>query len=155
MRMVGQLHRTFIIAEGPSGLVLVDQHGAHERIIYERLLEAVDVGRERQPLLEPLLLSLDASESANWLAACERLGELGFEADLFGERTLRLRALPARLNDSGAGMSAGAAERLIRGLLDDLGPQPDEPPALRPGRRASAACHGLGQARRACSMPRR
>ena len=141
MRMVGQLHRTFIIAEGPSGLVLVDQHGAHERIIYERLLEAVDIGRERQPLLEPLLLSLDATESANWLAACERLGELGFEADLFGERTLRLRALPARLNDSGAGMSAGAAERLIRGVLDDLGPQPDEPERFDRAA-ASAACHG-------------
>ncbi len=140
LRMVGQLHRTFIIAEGPSGLVLVDQHGAHERVIYERLLEAVEGGLERQALLEPLLLPLDANESANWLAACERLGELGFDADLFGERTLRLRAVPASLDRSGAGMSAGGAERLIRGVLDDLGPQPDEPERFDRAA-ASAACH--------------
>ena len=140
LRMVGQLHRTFIIAEGPSGLVLVDQHGAHERVIYERLLEAVEGGFERQPLLEPLLLPLDAAESANWLAASERLSELGFDADLFGERTLRVRARPASLSHSGAGMGAGGAERLIRGILDDLGPQPDEPERFDRAA-ASAACH--------------
>ena len=135
LRMVGQLHRTFIIAEGPSGLVLVDQHGAHERVIYERLLQADEIGPERQPLLEPLLLPLDAAESANWLAAAERLVELGFEADLFGERTLRLRAVPAML----AGTGGADAERLIRGVLDDLGPQ-DEPERFDRAA-ASAACH--------------
>ena len=137
LRIVGQLHRTFIIAEGPSGLVLVDQHAAHERVLYERLLEPVQAGPDRQPLLEPPLLPLDASQSANWLVASERLVELGFEADLFGERTLRLRAVPAAL----AGSGASDAERLIRGVLDDMGPQAGEPERFDRAA-ASTACHG-------------
>ena len=142
LRMVGQLHRTFIIAEGPSGLVLVDQHGAHERVVYERLL---GLGRESglggsagstaiQPLLEPLLLALDAEESANWSAAADRLGRLGFDADLFGERTLRLRALPGAV-------AAADAETLIRGVLTDLTPERVELERFDRAA-ASAACHG-------------
>lgn len=134
LRMVGQLHRTFIIAEGPEGLVLIDQHGAHERVLYERLLaQSRQPAAARQPLLSPLLLPLDAVETANWSAAAERLDELGFSADAFGERTLRLRAVPAALD-------AADAETLIRGLLADLGPAPDEPERFDRAA-ASAACH--------------
>ncbi len=134
LRMVGQLHRTFIIAEGPAGLVLVDQHGAHERVLYERLLAREDRGVDgSQPLLQPLLLNLDSAEAAHWSQAGERLHALGFEADLFGERTLRLRALPAALGTVDA-------ERLVRGVLADLGPRPDEP-ARFDRAAASAACH--------------
>lgn len=139
LRMVGQLHRTFIIAEGPSGLVLVDQHGAHERVVYERLLglgrqSGSEVSAAIQPLLEPLLLALDAEESANWSAAADRLGRLGFDADLFGERTLRLRALPGAV-------AAADAETLIRGVLADLTPERMEPERFDRAA-ASAACHG-------------
>lgn len=134
LRMVGQLHRTFIIAEGPEGLVLIDQHGAHERVLYERLLaQSRQSAVARQPLLSPLLLPLDAIEAANWSAAAERLDELGFSADAFGERTLRLRAVPAALD-------AADAETLIRGLLADLGPAADEPERFDRAA-ASAACH--------------
>ena len=143
LRMVGQLHRTFIIAEGPHGLVLLDQHAAHERVMYERLLasSAGPVGHgpgsvtsASQPLLTPLLLSLDAQEAANWDASAERLGELGLEAELFGERSLRLRALPAAL-------ASADAETLVRGVLSDLGPGRDEPQRFDRAA-ASAACHG-------------
>ena len=146
LRMVGQLHRTFIIAEGPHGLVLIDQHAAHERVMYERLLAAdgangrtngsTNGDRERgsQPLLTALVISLDAQEAAHWDAAAERLGRLGFEADLFGERALRLRSLPGAL-------AAADAERVIRGVLSDLGPEPDEPERFDRAA-ASAACHG-------------
>ena len=142
LRMVGQLHRTFIIAEGPSGLVLVDQHGAHERVVYERLLglrresgSGVSAGSAAiQPLLEPLLLALDAEESANWSAAADRLGRLGFDAELFGERTLRLRALPGAV-------AAADAETVIRGVLTDLTPERVELERFDRAA-ASAACHG-------------
>ena len=142
LRMVGQLHRTFIIAEGPQGLVLIDQHAAHERVMYERLLAAdgangnTNGSRERgsQPLLTALVISLDAQEAAHWDAAAERLGRLGFEAELFGERALRLRSLPGAL-------ASAAAERVIRGVLSDLGPDPDEPERFDRAA-ASAACHG-------------
>ncbi|MXV79267.1 MAG: DNA mismatch repair protein MutL [Chloroflexi bacterium] len=140
LRMVGQLHRTFIIAEGPRGLVLVDQHGAHERVMYERLLaDAAGPSRDAsQPLLEPILLPLDAEESAHWSAAAEELLRLGFEADLFGERTLRVRALPATL---AAGRAAGWADALVRSVLADLDPAGGEPERFDRAA-ASAACHG-------------
>ena len=140
LRMVGQLHRTFIIAEGPRGLVLVDQHGAHERVMYERLLaDAAGPSRDAtQPLLEPILLPLDAEESAHWSAAAEELLRLGFEADLFGERTLRVRAVPATL---AAGRAAGWADALVRAVLADLDPAGGEPERFDRAA-ASAACHG-------------
>ncbi len=141
LRMVGQLHRTFIIGEGPRGLMLIDQHAAHERVLYERLLAADGAGgangnRERgsQPLLTALVISLDAQEAAHWDAAAERLGRLGFEADLFGERALRLRSLPGAL-------ATADAETVIRGVLSDLGPDADEPERFDRAA-ASAACHG-------------
>ena len=139
--MVGQLHRTFIIAEGPEGLVLVDQHRAHERVLYERLLAAAaGSGRPAvQPLLEPLLLSLDAEEATIWAAAADRLLALGFDADSFGERALRLRALPAAVG-------AAEAESLVRGLLADLGEHRDEPERFDRAA-ASTACHGSVEAR--------
>ena len=142
LRMVGQLHRTFIVAEGPEGLVLVDQHGAHERVLYERLLAAAAAAsaagapgaQPSQPLLAPLLLNLDAEEAANWAAAAARLRALGFDADPFGERALRLRALPGALG-------AADAETLLRGVLADLTPERGEPERFDRAA-ASAACHG-------------
>jgi DNA mismatch repair protein MutL len=139
LRMVGQLHRTFIIAEGPGGLVLVDQHAAHERVMYERLLAASSRSDEdsAQPLFEPLLLALDAEQAANWDAAAPRLRQLGFDADLFGERTLRLRALPGAL-------AAANAETLVGAVLAELsaGRSGREEPERFDRAAASAACHG-------------
>ncbi len=136
LRMVGQLHRTFIIAEGPEGLVLVDQHAAHERVLYERLLSDAAGPRAAavQPLLDPLLLSLDAEEAATFGAAADRMISLGFEADHFGERALRLRAIPEA-------MAAAEAESLVRGLLADLSGYREEPERFDRAA-ASAACHG-------------
>ncbi len=110
LRMVGQLHRTFIIAEGEQGLVLVDQHAAHERVVYERLLAAQGAGGQaRQPLLDPPLLQLAADESAVWREAGERLDALGFELDIWR---------PGRVGRSDAGAGRGA--RLDAGLGDAL-----------------------------------
>ena len=151
LRMVGQLHRTFIIAEGPQGLVLVDQHGAHERVVYERLLAATGELDARQPLLEPLVLSLDAEEALHWEAAGGRLASLGFEADPFGERALRLRAVPAALD-------AAPAEALVRGVLADLisgrgsGSGWDEPERFDRAA-AAAACHGSVRRGQALDAP--
>ena len=135
LRMVGQLHRTFIIAEGPNGLALVDQHAAHERVVYERLLAASSQpAAAGQPLLEPLLLSLDAEEAANWESAAEPLRDLGFDADLFGERSLRLRSVPGAL-------AAADAASLVRGVLADVGGGVGEPERFDRAA-VSAACHG-------------
>ena len=130
LRMVGQLHRTFIIAEGEQGLVLVDQHAAHERVVYERLLAAQGAGqRARQPLLDPPLVQLAADESAVWREAGERLDALGFELDAWrpgqpdagrGD-ALRLRAVPAAGRRGGdEPLSAAEAERWLREVLTEL-----------------------------------
>ncbi len=165
LRMVGQLHRTFIIAEGEGGLALVDQHAAHERVVYERLLAARGAGAPaRQPLLDPPLLQLGAAEAAVWREAAERLDALGFELDAWGEDALRLRAAPAA-GERGAlrlaaGLSAGAAsggaeplsaaeaERWLREVLAELAADPrGRGAAGREDERfdrvaASVACHG-------------
>ena len=141
LRMVGQLHRTFIIAEGERGLALVDQHAAHERVLYERLLAARGGGAAaRQPLLDPPVVQLDAAEAAIWSEAAARLDALGFELDAWGERALRLRAVPALgerallraaagANGTGGAndappLSAAAAERWLREVLAELAEDP-------------------------------
>ena len=151
--MVGQLHRTFVIAEGEQGLVLVDQHAAHERVVYERLLAARAVAgrpaaadeRARQPLLDPPVVALDAAESAVWSQAAEALAALGFELDEWGERALRLRAVPAGpgLSEARGELTAGGAERWLRDVLAELGGDARRANEQRFDRvAASVACHG-------------
>ena len=138
LRMVGQLHRTFILAEGPDGLVLVDQHAAHERVLYDRLLAARargDAEMARQPLLQPAVLTLDAGEAAVYERAADELAALGFELEPFSSRSLRLRSLPAALPDP------SDAEALLRDLLADLGGG-ERPPEQFDRAAAAAACHG-------------
>ena len=161
LRMVGQLHRTFIIAEGEGGLALVDQHAAHERVVYERLLAARGAGAPaRQPLLDPPLLQLGAAEAAVWREAAERLDALGFELDAWGEDALRLRAAPAAGERGALRLAAGAAsggaeplsaaeaERWLREVLAELAADPrGRGAAGHEDERfdrvaASVACHG-------------
>ena len=150
LRLVGQLRGTFLVAEGPEGMVLVDQHAAHERVLYERLLAAgAGAASPRQILLQPPLLELTAPQAAALDQRAADLRALGFETEPFGERTLRLRALPACLSRPGAERDARA---LLAALLDDLAgapPQPARDAAAGPQRAAaSAACHGAVRAGR-------
>ena len=134
LRVLGQWQRTFIIAEGPAGLILVDQHAAHERVVYERLLAADGAGAARQPLLEPITIELDAEQASHWERAAAELSELGVEAEAWGERGLRLSALPAAA-------AAAQPEAFVRGILEDLiGGR--EVPERFDRAAASAACHG-------------
>lgn len=134
LRAVGQIGRTYIIAEGPEGLYLIDQHAAHERVMYERLLaqhEARDV--PVQTLLEPLAIELtpgQADEMALWL---DGLRALGFEIEPFGPNTVLVRALPALL-------ARTDVRELLVGIVDELA-LGEEPLAEDVHRRiAAAAC---------------
>ncbi|MHB1415051.1 MAG: DNA mismatch repair endonuclease MutL [Chloroflexota bacterium] len=99
LRVIGQVGGAFIVAEGPSGLYLIDQHRAHERVLYDRFLGKEPGERsEEQLLLEPLALSLTPRQAAS---VEERLGDLaglGLRLEPFGERTFLLRAVPASLS---------------------------------------------------------
>ncbi len=96
LRVLGQVAATYIVAEGPDGLYLIDQHAAHERILYEALLEAWLSGHsEAQALLDPVVITLPMAEAAQLEALLPELTALGFEVESFGPNTFLVRALPA------------------------------------------------------------
>ncbi len=98
LRVVGQLLASYIIAEGPSGFYLIDQHAAHERILFEQIKDEWS-RREMavQTLLEPLPFEVSLREATILSNYLEKLGEFGFAIEPFGERTFLVRAVPAPL----------------------------------------------------------
>lgn len=98
LRIVGQVAQAYIIAESPDGMYLIDQHAAHERITYERLMAQRGTGTvESQELLMPQVVELPPSAQDILFAAVDRLAEWGFTIEEFG-RSVRVRAIPAVLH---------------------------------------------------------
>jgi DNA mismatch repair protein MutL len=146
---VAHVHGAFILAESPSGLILVDAHAAHERITYEKLKRQQDRGTiASQPLLLPIRLKVSEAEADLAEENREDLARLGIELGRIGPDTLLVRALPALL-----GETDGAA--LVRDLLADLNEHG------RSGRieerlnavLATVACHGSVRANRRLTIP--
>jgi len=104
LRVIGQLGATYIVAEGPQGMVLLDQHAAHERVLFEQLLaQREDVGVASQTLLEPVVVEL-GPEAADLLEEhSEALRQLGFGLEPFGGSALLVRALPTIMADEDPG----------------------------------------------------
>lgn len=97
LRIIGQIAQSYIVAESPDGMYLIDQHAAHERITYERLMAQRGAGViESQELLIPQVVDLPPTAQNLLLAAADRLAEWGFVIEPFG-RSLRVRAIPATL----------------------------------------------------------
>lgn len=95
MRPLGQVENTYVIAAGPRGLYLIDQHAAHERVLFERLANTADAPTQR--LLDPTSVDLSAEES-DWVAShADDLHRLGFDVAPFGPGAWLLRAVPAAL----------------------------------------------------------
>nr|MBA2277689.1 DNA mismatch repair endonuclease MutL [Chloroflexia bacterium] len=118
LRLVGQLQERLLLLEGQTALYLVDQHRAHERILYERLTETCGrSGPEPVILPEPLLLELRPAQLARFGRRLDDLAALGFDLEIFGGRTFLLRALPAL-----PGVVPGHAPHPLDGLgaPDDL-----------------------------------
>lgn len=96
LRVIGQLANTYIIAEGPDGLFLIDQHAAHERVLFERILEQHSQKKmEIQGLLEPVCLELDPKQDQLVRAYSKLLEQFGIKLEPFGIRMYLLRAVPA------------------------------------------------------------
>jgi len=136
MRVLTQLHRTFILASDGEGLVLVDQHAAHERIAYEAIAASSDRRSPSEPLLVPHVVELDAVRSAALDGTLEALREGGLEIEPFGERTYRIVATPA-------GYGARAFD--FNEFLDDLSDEPKQR-SVRERVWASLACHSVTRA---------
>ena len=127
MRVLDQLHDTYVVAETDDGLVLIDQHAADERVNFERLRERFAGDVVTQTLAEPVDLSLTGKEAALAEPASDVLARLGFTTTLVEERTLRVSTVPALLADavdwpagSGAGPHDATGPELVRSLIDDF-----------------------------------
>ncbi|WP_416137566.1 DNA mismatch repair endonuclease MutL [Halomonas sp. HK25] len=111
---IAQLHGVYILAQSERGLILVDMHAAHERIVYERMKTQVHGGRlDAQPLLVPVSLAASPAEVATAEAEREAFARFGVELDVAGPETLLVRQLPVLLADADV-------EPLIRDMLGDL-----------------------------------
>jgi DNA mismatch repair protein MutL len=109
-----QLHENWIIAQTADGFVIVDQHAAHERLVYERLkAQLAATGVARQPLLIPEIVTLSPADAALILAAAPALAEAGLVVEPFGGTAIALTETPAIL-----GAVNGAT--LLRDILDEL-----------------------------------
>ncbi|MBN1189540.1 MAG: DNA mismatch repair endonuclease MutL [Dehalococcoidales bacterium] len=100
LRVLGQLARSYIVAEGPDGLFLIDQHAAHERIMLEKINEQRESRQiEMQGLLQPVTFEIEPGLSATLVSHLDELAGFGFILEPFGERTFLVRAVPAVLGD--------------------------------------------------------
>ncbi len=110
----GQLHDTYIVAQTSDGMVIVDQHAAHERIVYERMKELAEAGGiARQKLLVPEVVELDEGGAERIVARAEELSKLGLIVESFGSGTVLVRETPALLGELDV-------KSLLRDIADEL-----------------------------------
>ncbi len=136
LRVLAQLDNTFILASDGRALVLVDQHAAHERIAYERIVSVAQDHAPSEPLLVPITFELNASESAALDRTIALLREGGLDIESFGERTYRIAATPAGYRSRPFDMA---------GFLEDLLDEPKQRD-VRERIWASLACHSVTRA---------
>ena len=112
LRPLGQIHESFIVAAGRDGLWIIDQHVAHERILFEQVLRQQAEGRvEAQHLLMPILIELNAGQQIEYARIAGELERSGFESELFGPRTIAVKAAPS-------GVSPAEIEKLVFEILE-------------------------------------
>ena len=148
-RAVAQLHGVYILAENAKGLVVVDMHAAHERIVYERLKAQVDSGARiaSQPLLIPATFAATPEEVATAEASAEVLATLGLEVVPFSPKTLAVRAVPTTLATASG---FGDPVELARSVLAELAAH-DASTVVQRARNdilGTMACHGAVRANR-------
>jgi DNA mismatch repair protein MutL len=120
MRLVGQVGATYLVAEGPDGLYLIDQHAAHERVLFEKLMSQYALKNvPSQALLTPVLVQLPPAQAGLLESQLEVLGRFGFQVEPFGANTFRVRAMPVLFGN-------GDASTALRALVEDF--EEDETP---------------------------
>jgi len=141
LRPLAQLRESFILAAGDDGLWIIDQHVAHERILFEKILRDRQVEKvQRQRLLMPMLVELKPWQMVVFAHIAEELESNGFEVEPFGPQTLAVKAAPV-------GLEGAALERMLAEVIEQSSADSDEPKqnedltALRTRIAASIACH--------------
>ena len=133
-----QVHENYIIAQTQTGIVIVDQHAAHERLVYERLKrQRNETGIKAQALLIPEIIELGADDAARLLAIADDLAALGLTIEPFGGHAIAVRETPAILGNV-------SARALVQDVLDELADQGDSPSLLAKmdAILSRMACHG-------------
>jgi len=137
LRPLGQLRDSFILAVNQEGLWIIDQHVAHERVLFERVLRQRQAQKvERQRLLMPMLIDLLPAQMVTFAAIARELEANGFEVEPFGPRTIAIKAAPA-------GLEGSELERMVVEVLEQAGSleQAENLQASRTRIAASIACH--------------
>jgi DNA mismatch repair protein MutL len=120
LRLIGQIGATYLVAEGPDGLYLIDQHAAHERVLFEKLMLQHDKRNiPAQSLLEPVSVTLPLAQAALLEGQLELLKGFGFQVEPFGPNTFQVRAMPALFSGSDA---ASALRALVEDFEEDESP---------------------------------
>ncbi len=144
-----QLHETYVVAQTRDGIVIVDQHAAHERLVYERMKAAMaNKGVERQALLIPDIVDLGETDAARVLARTDELAEMGLIIEPFGAGAVAVRETPALLGEMNV-------QSLLRDLADDIS-EYDEALSLKEKFEhvcGTMACHGSVRAGRRLNGP--
>ena len=137
LRPLGQVRESFVVAASPVGLWLIDQHAAHERVLFERFLAQRASGKvESQRLLMPYMLRLTPAQQVLWDQLAPELETAGFETEPFGQNTVAVKAAPADVN-------AKEVEKLLQELVETMEKEARglSQEALRNKIAASVACH--------------
>jgi DNA mismatch repair protein MutL len=120
LRLIGQIGATYLVAEGPDGLYLIDQHAAHERVLFEKLMAQHDAKKiPSQALLTPAIVTLPPQSAKMLVSQLAFLNHFGFEVEEFGTNTFQVRAMPVLF-------TGGEAETALRALVEDF--EEDEAP---------------------------
>jgi DNA mismatch repair protein MutL len=145
---LAQLQGVYVLAQNSAGLVLVDMHAAHERILYEQLKKVLDGAPAVQRLLIPAVLSMSAREVATAFEYADVLDKLGFDIGQAGPNELMVRAVPALL-------ARADTAALLRALLEELREAPASQVVERRRNEllATMACHGAVRANRLLALP--
>jgi DNA mismatch repair protein MutL len=123
LRLIGQVGATYIVAEGPDGLYLIDQHAAHERILFEKFIHTQPGSVPSQTLLEPIVFQMAPHSAALLTDQMLFLSKLGFQLEQFGPGTFRLRSIPVFLVGSDPVM---AVRSVVENFEEDETPLQDE-----------------------------
>lgn len=145
---IGQLHDRYIVAQNPQGMILIDQHAAHERVLYEKLKTACGLTQPpRQPLLIPVAVSMDDFAMATYHEHHSEFEALGMEISEAGPNTLVVRQVPA-------GLGRVDAETLLKELLHTLQDAPAQANLVARQERllGTCACHAAIRGRHSLSL---
>ncbi len=124
LRLIGQIGATYLAAEGPDGLYLIDQHAAHERVLFEKLMAQHELKKiPSQSLLTPAVVTLPPQTTQLLITQLPVLNHFGFDVEEFGPNTFQVRAMPALF----AGSDPSSALRaLVEDFEEDEAPLKDE-----------------------------